>query len=117
MGHGDLLAIADAGLPVPIDVERIDLAVAPGVPALLDVVDAVLSELRVETYLLAEESKAACPNLVQALSDRLPGIEVQWVDHVRLKALTHEARAIVRTGEFTSYANLLLVSGVDFSRS
>jgi D-ribose pyranose/furanose isomerase RbsD len=32
MGHGDLLVIADAGLPIPLTVARIDLAVRPGLP-------------------------------------------------------------------------------------
>ena len=32
LGHGDGLCIADAGLPVPAGVLRIDLALGPGLP-------------------------------------------------------------------------------------
>jgi D-ribose pyranase len=115
MGHGDLLGVADAGLPVPSSAERVDLAFAPSRPALLEVVEAVLGELRVEAYVLAEESKVHCPQLVEALDRMLPDAEVVWVDHEELKRRCATARGVVRTGEFTPYANVLLRSGVDFS--
>ena len=117
MGHGDLLGIADAGLPIPLQVERVDLGFAPGKPGFLDVVRAILEELRVEAYVLAEESREACPDYVRALEEALPEAEAVWVDHEQLKRLTAGARALVRTGEFTPYANVLLRSGVDFTTS
>jgi len=113
-GHGDLIGLADAGLPIPLLTARIDLAFSPGKPALLDVLDAVLSELVVEAYVLAEESAAAAPWLVEALAARLPDAQVEWRTHEALKAATHEARAVVRTGEFRPFANVLLRSGVRF---
>jgi D-ribose pyranase len=116
MGHGDLLGIADAGLPIPFQVERVDLGFAPGKPGFLDVVGAVLEELRVEAYVLAVESREGCPDYLRALEESLPDAEVVWLDHEELKRLSSEARAIVRTGEFTPYANVLLRSGVDFPR-
>lgn len=115
MGHRDLLGVADAGLPVPPGVERVDLAFAPGRPGFLEVVEAVLGELRVEAYVLAEESKEHCPQIVEALDRMLPDAEVVWVDHEELKRRCGAARGVVRTGEFTPYANVLLRSGVDFS--
>jgi D-ribose pyranase len=114
MGHGDLLGIADAGLPIPLQVERVDLGFAPGKPGFVDVVRVVLEELRVEAYVLAQESREGCPEYVRALEESLPQAEAVWVDHEELKRLSAEARAIVRTGEFTPYANMLLRSGVDF---
>jgi D-ribose pyranase len=114
MGHTDLLCVADAGLPIPPGVERIDLAFARGRPAFLEVVTAIVGELVVEGYTLAEESRTHCPELIDALAQALPEAEVTWVPHEELKRLSHTARAIVRTGEFTPYANVLLRSGVDF---
>ena len=115
MGHGDLLGIADAGLPISLEVERVDLAFAPGKPGFLDVLGAVLAELRVEAYVLAEESREGCPRCVRALDESLPEAEAVWVGHEELKRLCRDARAVVRTGEVTPYANVLLRSGVDFS--
>jgi D-ribose pyranase len=117
MGHGDLLGIADAGLPVPLQVERVDLGFAPGKPEFLDVVRVILEELRVEAYVLAEQSREGCPEYVRVLEESLPEAEAVWVDHEELKRLTAGARAVVRTGEFTPYANVLLRSGVDFTES
>ena len=56
MGHTDGLTIADAGLPVPLAVERIDLAVSAGVPSFTQVLQAVASELKVEEVVIAKEA-------------------------------------------------------------
>jgi D-ribose pyranase len=37
---------------------------------------------------------------------------VEVMPHVDFKKKTKEARALVRSGEFTSYANVILVAGV-----
>jgi D-ribose pyranase len=112
MGHGDQLCIADAGLPIPLGVERIDLAFAPGRPGFVEVLATVLGELRVEGYALAREASGGA--IPDALRQALPGVEAVWISHEELKAATAHARAVVRTGEFTPYANVLLRSGVDF---
>ena len=113
-GHTDTLGVCDAGLPIPDGPERIDLGYAPGQAPLLSVLDAMLSELRVEAYVLAEESRLHASWLVDALDERLPDADVRWVSHEELKAASRAARAVVRTGEFRPFANVLLVSGVDF---
>lgn len=61
LGHTQTLVLGDAGLPIPPETRRIDLAVTQGVPALLSVLDAVLSELAVQKITLAEEIKTASP--------------------------------------------------------
>lgn len=115
MGHGDLLAIGDAGLPVPPTVERVDLAVAPTVPRMIDVLAAVVGELRVEAYLLARET-ADQPEVAAAVAEVMADLEPEWLEsHEELKARLRDCRAVVRTGEYTPYANVLLRSGVDFA--
>lgn len=110
MGHGDLLVIGDAGLPVPPGVRCIDLAVTRDVPRFLDVLDAVLAEMVVEHAAWASE---AGQDVDTALRGRDMG-QTRRVAHDDLKALTRAARAVVRTGEFTPYANVCLWSGVAF---
>ena len=114
MGHGDALVIADAGLPVPAGTRCIDLAVARGVPSFEQVLDAVLAELQVEHAVHASELQVRCPALAAALRGRLDGIPLSQVDHPTFKELTRSARAIVRTGEFSPYANVILHAGVVF---
>lgn len=114
MGHGDTLAIADAGLPVPPTTERIDLAVSEGVPAFLAVLEATLKELQVEKAILAEEIKARSSLMHEKIVALLGNTPVEYVSHEAFKAMTEESVAVVRTGEFTPYCNVLLVSGVVF---
>jgi D-ribose pyranase len=114
MGHLDQLMITDAGLPIPKETCRIDLAVTPGIPRFLEVVRAVLSELKVESAIVAEEMESKSPAVYKDLLGLLDGIQVKKVSHEELKRLTSSSRAVVRTGEFTPYANVILVSGVVF---
>ncbi len=114
MGHTDLLVIADAGLPIPKDVERIDLAVTTGFPGLLEVARAVAGDLQVEQIYIATELTERNPSFVECIREIFPGAPISDVPHDEFKEMTKNARAIVRTGEFTPYANILLRSGVVF---
>jgi D-ribose pyranase len=114
MGHTDLLVIADAGFPVPPGVQRIDLAVRCGLPAMLDVTQAIASELEVEAVTVADELLAREEALPEALRDLLPGVSLRHVPHEEFKRLSQRARAVVRTGECTPYYNVILTSGVTY---
>ncbi|MBL8130469.1 MAG: D-ribose pyranase [Anaerolineae bacterium] len=114
MGHTDMLVIADAGLPIPPDVERIDLAVVAGMPPLIDVVKAIMGELQVERAIVASEMRERSQSMREALSDVLVHVPMSDVPHDEFKRLTRSARAVVRTGECTPYANVILVAGVVF---
>lgn len=115
-GHTDSIVIADAGLPVPAGVERIDLAYRAGAPAFLDVLDTVLAEFVVEKAIVSGEIAEASPDMLAAVRQRLEqvGVEVEFAPHEEFKQKTHQARAVVRTGEFTPFANIILYSGVPF---
>lgn len=114
MGHMDTLVICDAGLPIPEGVRRIDLAIKPGLPGFLETTEAVANELKIDCIMIAEEATVKTPQIVEGLKAIFPGVEVQFIPHTKLKEQSHCARAIIRTGEFTAYANVILVSGVVF---
>jgi D-ribose pyranase len=114
LGHGDMLVIGDAGLPIPDGPQRIDLAVCRGVPDFNAVLAAVLSEMQVESAVVATELGQANPILRAMLVPQLAGAEISEIDHEAFKVLTGKARAIIRTGECTPYANIILRSGVVF---
>lgn len=115
-GHTDAIVVADAGLPIPLGVERVDLAYRAGSPAFLDILDSVLAEFIVERAVISREMETASPGMLDAVRERLElvGVAVEAVPHVDFKALTRGARAIVRTGEFTPYSNVMLFSGAPF---
>jgi D-ribose pyranase len=115
LGHGDMLVIGDAGLPIPDGPRRIDLALTPGVPRIAEVLKAVLSEMQVERALLARESLGDAPagTLPDWCAGQLPVVP-ETVSHEELKRLSARAKAVVRTGECTPYANIVLCAGVTF---
>ncbi|RNB80371.1 D-ribose pyranase [Brevibacillus nitrificans] len=114
LGHTDRIVICDAGLPIPDFVTRIDLAVVPGLPSFFEVLNAVLLEMQVEKAIFAEELIKAQPSAHIYLEAALPGVEMESVSHEAFKELTKEAKAIIRTGECTPYANVILQAGVTF---
>ena len=114
MGHTDELVIADAGLPIPSTTERIDLAITRDVPGFLETLRVVLSELEVESAVIAEEMAATNPEVYAQLMDLLGAMPIAVMAHEDFKKRTAGAKAVVRTGECSPYANLILVSGVVF---
>ncbi len=114
LGHGDWVVVADCGLPIPDGVWRIDLALVPGIPSFADVVRAVAEEIAVQRVIVAAEMRAHSPSHLGLLRELFPSATVEEVPHAEFKELTKRARAVIRTGEATPYANVILESGVIF---
>jgi D-ribose pyranase len=115
MGHTDSLVIADCGLPVPEGIECIDLSIALGEPSFVRVLDSVLADFKAERAVFATEMKELNATVAaRASSLAQEEVRVDFVTHETLKNLTRQARAVIRTGEATPFANVLLYSGVLF---
>jgi D-ribose pyranase len=114
LGHLDTLVIADAGLPIPAETVRIDLALTQGVPGAIQTLKVVLDEMKVEKIILAGEVKVRNPKFLAEVQELLSDVPLEFVTHSEFKTRTASARAVVRTGEFSPYANVILVSGVVF---
>ncbi len=111
-GHMDLMMVVDAGFPCPDHVELIDIALSEGVPAILD----VLAELKkchsVEKIVMAQDALDHNPTYFKEVSEAFgEGVEVEVIPHTELKERSHCVKTIVRTGDFTAWGNVLLVSG------
>ncbi|WP_350616448.1 D-ribose pyranase [Pseudomonas sp. HY7a-MNA-CIBAN-0227] len=114
LGHGDIVVIGDAGLPVPPGVELIDLALTKGIPDFISTLRIVLSEMQVESHVLAEEILLKQPPALAELNTLTDLGERRLLSHEEFKVLSRKARAVVRTGECQPYCNIALVSGVTF---
>ena len=114
LGHTEYICIADCGLPVPKDVKVIDISITAGKPSFLDVLDAVMDELVIESIILAQEIDEGNEYLAKETKNRFEGKPINKVTHEELKKLTKDAKCIIRTGENSSYANVILVGGVNF---
>jgi len=114
LGHTDQIVVTDAGLPIPRQVERVDLALAEGIPGFLQVLDQTLAEIVIEGAVAPAEIEEHSPEMLAALRERFDrlGVELTLVPHVEFKKRSGDARAAVRSGEFTPYANVILTCGV-----
>ena len=111
LGHTDTFVIADCGLPIPPGVRIIDLSLVFGIPRFAEVLSALSAEVVIDGAIAAQEGRdGPLGDLLHQLVDG----EVQWVPHEEFKALVRTASFVVRTGEATPYANVILRSGVPF---
>ncbi|MRI85935.1 D-ribose pyranase [Aerococcaceae bacterium WS4759] len=114
LGHTDQLTIGDCGLPVPPTVNKIDLALKLGTPSFIEVLEAVLADMKVEKIILAEEIQEQNPAVLSELKTLLKDVEIVYVPHTDFKHATEQSKAVIRTGETTPYANVILQSAVIF---
>lgn len=117
MGHTDWICIGDCGLPIPDEVERIDLALEFGVPSFIKTLEVVAEDMKIEKIILATEIKEQNKKVLEEIQNifKNQNIEVEYVSHVELKEKTRSCKAVIRTGETTPYANVILQSGCIFA--
>lgn len=114
LGHTDTIVIADCGLPIPDGVKRIDLAVEIGKPSFLDVLQVVADDMAIEKVTLAEEVINNNAEINKEIELKLVEPAFEYVSHEQFKEHTKKVKAIIRTGEATPYANVILHAGVIF---
>ncbi len=117
LGHTDRICIGDCGLPIPDCTERIDLALCFGEPTFMRTLEIVAGDMKIEKIVLAEEIKTQNPQVLKQIEELFAGqnVEVEYVSHVELKKQTEDCKAVIRTGETTPYANIILQSGCIFA--
>ena len=111
-GHGDLLMVTDAGFAIPPGVEVIDLSLDENKPMVLEVLEMLKKYFSVEKMIMANETKIISPTLFSNISKAFgDGVPVETIEHSALKEMSKTVKAIIRTGDFTAYGNVILVSG------
>lgn len=118
MGHTDTICIGDCGLPIPVETRRIDLALRFNIPSFLETLDVITDDMAVEAYLLAEEIKDRNPVILESIrnlmKNKFPDTAECFISHEKLKEQTKSCKAVIRTGETTAFANIILVSACIF---
>ena len=115
LGHTDTIVIGDCGLPVPAGVPKIDLALKLGTPSFMEVVSEVAKYMEIEKVEVAAEIQEKNTGIYEALKELFP--QQEWIideNHEAFKAATAKAKVVIRTGEITPYANIILHSNVIF---
>lgn len=111
-GHGDLLMVVDAGFAIPEEVKVIDLSLEVNKPMVLEVLDMLNKYHSVEKIIMANQTRNINPTLFGNISRAFgDDVQVETIDHLELKELSKTVKAVIRTGDFTAYGNVILVSG------
>ena len=114
IGHTEYLVIADAGLPVPSGIPVIDISLIRGIPDFGVVLCSVIDEMVVESFIVAEEMADKSQDTYGTVIEALPQVPFRPIAHEEFKEMAAKAKAVIRTGETTPYANIILVAGVNF---
>jgi D-ribose pyranase len=110
--HTNLLVIADRGFPFWPMIETVDISLVDGIPTVLQVVNALRPAYDFTQAYMAEEFLAENNPETQArFVAALEGIVVTFEPHVEMKKRVPAAIGLIRTGDITQYANVVLVSG------
>ena len=117
LGHYDLLTINDAGMPIPNDDKRIDVAVTKGLPRFIDVLENVLTEIEIQKIYLAEEIKTHNSKQLKAIKQLInEHVIIEFIPHSKMKEMLQSPlnKGNIRTGETTPFSNIILESNVTF---
>ena len=109
--HTNTLVIADRGFPFWPQLETVDISLIDNVPTVLQVLAAlrtnfVIGEVWMAREFLEHNSEPTTGEFVRALA----GIKVGHEPHVDFKKRVPDAIGLIRTGDSTPYANLILTS-------
>ena len=92
-----------------------DVSVSTGMPGFLDILRVVAQELVVESIITASELDDKNPVLLKQVYEILGGdMPREKIPHEEFKQRIQLAKCVIRTGEATPYANVILVGGVNF---
>lgn len=115
MTHLDTMLVSDAAMPIPDDVERIDLAYMLGIPELVPVIEGLLGACIIEKVIMAQEIKDASPALLDQYRILFKDIPIELIPHQEMLKSVHDAKAVIRTGEHRyHYSSVLLVCGCPY---
>lgn len=114
LGTGEELLIVDAAFPLPSEVPVVDLSLVPGIPRFLEVLKAIEDELVIESVVIAEEMAEYSPLIHDEVVNLFGVSSLEEVSHHEFLESSPQVKGVIRTGEFSSYANIKLICGSAF---
>ena len=117
LGHADEICLCDAGFSIPEGVRDIDISLKDNYPGLIEVLEEILKYFSVEKLIIAKETKIVSSTMFERILKQFKKeINFEIIPHVKFKERAKKVKAIIRTGEFTAYSNIILISGTDSKR-
>ena len=111
-GHHDLMMVVDAGFAIPKGLDVVDLSLTINVPTVPEVLAVLRDYYSVEKLILARETRDVSPSLYKIMINSFEeNLNIELIDHLALKEKSKQVKLVIRTGDFTAYGNIILVSG------
>ena len=111
-GHHDLMMVVDAGFAIPNGLDVVDLSLTVNVPTVPEVLAVLKDYYSVEKLILARETRDVSPSLYKIMINSFDeNLNIELIDHLALKEKSKQVKLVIRTGDFTAYGNIILVSG------
>jgi D-ribose pyranase len=109
--HTNTIVIADRGFPFWPGIETIDISVVDDIPRVPDVLRALLSNWTCGRVWMAKEfQERNSPEALAMLTGLTGSIPIEWEPHAALKTRVPSAIGLIRTGDTSQYANMILES-------
>jgi D-ribose pyranase len=110
--HTNTLVISDRGFPFWPEIETVDISVVDDVPTVLQLIKAVRANHNfTEAYMAKEFLKNNFKTTQQKFRVALRGVPTKFEPHIEFKKRVSGAIGLIRTGDTTQYANIILISG------
>jgi D-ribose pyranase len=111
LGHTDEMIVCDAGFAIPQGVRTIDIALAKDKPTVLELLTELKEHFSVEKVVVADATRNVSPTRFHAIQDVFgDNVPVEVIPLAEFKLRARGVKAVVRTGDFTAYSNVLLIS-------
>jgi len=111
LGHTDEVIVCDAGFAIPLGVRAIDISLAEDVPTVPQVLAELRKHFSVEKLVISEETKKVSPTRFKEFVKSFgKGVAVELISQNEIRARARTVKAVIRTGDFTAYSNIVLVS-------
>jgi D-ribose pyranase len=109
--HTNTIVISDRGFPFWPQIETVDISLVDNVPTVLDVLRALRPNFVIGKAWMAQEflhanNKGTKTKFIAALK----GTSLKFEPHVEFKKRVPQAIGLIRTGDTTQYANMILES-------
>ena len=109
--HTNTLVIADRGFPFWPMLETVDISLVDDVPTVLQVLQALRPNFVIgKAWMAGEFLKHNDAKTRAAFARALEGIELKHEPHIQFKKRIPHAVGLIRTGDTTQYANVILES-------
>jgi D-ribose pyranase len=109
--HTNAIVISDRGFPFWPMIETVDISLVDDVPTVLQVLNALRVNFNIgQAWMAREFLKANTKPTVTAFAEALHGVPLTHEAHVKFKLRVPGAIGLIRTGDTTQYANMILQS-------